>query len=274
MKKTTKKLSLGMKIASVLACLAIVSVGFASWWIVNYPKPVEHTDGSFEVYAVQTKNIYFKDIAWGDENDAATNAMIIFGHSNTTHDTKGWFGYGDGVQPQDLSAELEFTLTVNGETNDAIKDYINKVYVDFTPETVNTFKSLITSQYIAAPTLSYSLDGGNTWSAPVAYGGTETDAGTGTMTFEILTTNMTTSSQAIKVKFTFDWGEHFNDTTTGNNLNPFDFYYGKAYDDYKDDAATVMAAINDNLTNQNYSVKIHSDPYGTATAPVTTEAAS
>ena len=85
------------------------------------------------------------------------------------------------------------------------------------------------------------------------------------MTLEIPTTEMTGVSQNIKVKFTFNWGEKFKD---GNAIeNPFDFYLDKEYDDHKDDAATIMNAINTDLAGATYSVTIHSNPTGTATAP-------
>lgn len=263
MKKTTKKLSLGMKIASILACLAIVSVGFASWWIVNYPKPVEYTDGSFEVYGVETKNIYFDNMTWGTGKD---DALIIFGYPTGATTNKGWFGYSkwteqntDGVKEEDMTAVFNFTLKMDDES-ETINNYMDVVTVTFTP-VYDGFAALVNdTKYIAAPVIEYSLDGGTSWETGATYNG-------GATTFDIETETMTGSFQNIKLRFTFGWGEYFNDETTQENLNPFDFFNGQDYSvDLAGEAQEVMVAIKA-LESASYKINIGSTPAGEATAP-------
>lgn len=263
MKKTTKKLSLGMKIASVLACLAIVSVGFASWWIVNYPKPVENNDGSFEVYGVETKNIYFDNMSWGEGKD---DALIIFGYPTGATTNKGWFGYtksvadnDGGVEEEDMSAIFKFTLKADDE-GAALNDYMDVVTVTFTP-IHDDFNALVTeSKYIAAPVIEYSLNGGTSWQTGATYNGAAT-------TFDIEADSMTGSFQDIQLRFTFGWGEYFNDAETNENLNPYDFFNAQTYSVARgEEAASVMNAIKA-LETATYKVEIGSNPTGEATAP-------
>ena len=262
MKKTTKKLSLGMKIASILACLALVSIGFASWWIVNYPKPVEYNEGSFEVYGVETKNIYFDNMAWGT---GADDAAVIFGYPTNAQNNKGWFGYSkwtesntSGVKEQDLSAVFSFTLKID-EDGEALNDYMDKITVSFAP-TYESFNELVSEkQYIAAPVIEYSLNGGETWLEGATYAG-------GTTTFEIDADTMTGSYQDIQIKFTFNWGEYFN-SDNGDNLNPYDFFNAMDYSvENAEEAQDVMEAI-EALKNTSYKLTISSTPEGEATAP-------
>ena len=49
-------MSLGVKIASILTCLALTAVGFASWLILK-PAEEKTASGSFTVYSVEDNNI-------------------------------------------------------------------------------------------------------------------------------------------------------------------------------------------------------------------------
>ena len=69
MKQRKGKFTLGMKIASILSCIALVSVGFASWWIIRLPSP-ETKGGSFEVYSVDEKKINYTDVKFVTEAGA------------------------------------------------------------------------------------------------------------------------------------------------------------------------------------------------------------
>ena len=131
MKKRTKKLTLGMKVASILACLALVSVGFASWWIIQFPETETVNDGSFEVYAVETKNITFENVQFVD------GAQITYGYTNA-NPTYNWLGADKwdantnptGVKPEKLSSTLQFKVVVDDADAD-LDDYLQTIKIDF-----------------------------------------------------------------------------------------------------------------------------------------------
>ena len=259
MKQTKFKFSLGMKLVSILSCIALVSVGFASWWIVNYPAPKELSDGSFEVYSVDEKNIYFDSVSFGSGKD---NALVIFGYPTGAEDNKGWFGYStsgeNAVQEEDLQAVLSFTLKID-DGDGAINDYVENVFVDFTPNDTD-FAGLV-DNYISAPVITYSLNGGVDWKTGTTYSSNGTK-------LTIPTTDMTSSSQVIQVRFEFGWGETFNDDTQdGKNINPYDFYNKQTYS--KSNATSAKATMTEiaKLADATYTVNLSTSPEGTATAP-------
>ena len=269
MKKTTKKLSLGMKIASVLACLAIVSVGFASWWIVKFPAPTKATDGQFEVYAVNTKSIHFSNIAWGTVDDADSD--VVFGHPGSGTAVR-WLGYDNDVQAQDLEAVLSFTVSVhNGEevtdeldSGSALKNYLDTISLVFDPQSAN-FDAAI-GNGIAAPKISYSLDGGTNWSDAQTY---SADKYTLTINADTQTGNFadafTTGTQVVMVKFEFGW-EYTPAGDSTQTVNPYDYYNGKTYKDaLATEAAGILSKIND-IGNTTYKIDISTTPAGEANA--------
>jgi hypothetical protein len=65
------KFSLGMKIVSLLSCVALVSMGFASWWILKLPETDPYTNGSFTAYAVAEKNITIDNFVFTEGDDDA-----------------------------------------------------------------------------------------------------------------------------------------------------------------------------------------------------------
>ena len=209
MKKTTKKLSLGMKIASVLACLAIVSVGFASWWIVQMPDPKEFNTGSFTVYTVDTKNAKI-------ENFSAENTEIIFGTNGTV--TEKWLVARD-IAPQNLTATFTFDLVLydnykDGQQNDpsttsTIEEFVGDVDFLFSPQYASKLDAAIGAKYIKAPVITYYLDNVKGESKSYTNGDT---------TLDIPMTGVDANKVTVKVTLEFAWGEAFDEK------NPYEFY--------------------------------------------------
>ena len=236
MKTTIKtRFSLGMKIVGILSCLAIVSVGFAAWWIIKYPEPQSYESGSFTVYAVDEKEIQFTGIT------TQGNAEIVFG-APATPETEGWLGYND-MATENLTAIVKFTVSING-TNDQLSKYLDGIDVTFDPgaafETVN-------GNYLAAPKVYYQID--------------KTD-GEWTELTDGLVPAPNKDVADVYLKFEFGWGE----ATEGKN--PYNYFNGKEVDQKhatitdktnKDVATEMLTAINGLNTNK-YRVQISANP--------------
>lgn len=214
MKKTTKKLSLGMKIVAILACLALASVGFASWLILQVENPDTMTDGSFTVYSVDTKNVKIEGAAFTGDS-----AKIIFG-KKTEGVTESWLIAGENVADENLKATLTFNVNLyddDGQLSDAgaIKDYISEVELSFVPTGID---DAITANYITAPVITYSYkDNDNT-----EHTGTITyDPNNDAADLSISMVDADKNTVAVTVTIEFDWGTAFD------NQNPYEYFNAK-----------------------------------------------
>lgn len=234
MKKTTKKLSLGMKIASILACLALVSVGFASWWIVKLPETVTNNDGSFETYAVVDKEIQISTPTYD-------NSLIVFGKpaSGTTR----WLSYdANTVQAENLVSIMSFTVSIKDDTTTTLNTFLNKIKIEFDPQDANSvFDTAISNGSIAAPVVEYKVDNGN-WTSAGAYTADK-------ISFEIDAPAANTAN--VQIRFTFDWG------TTCDGENPYTYFNGegKTYEDYAEIAKALLTDVS-KLNGVTYKVSI------------------
>ena len=235
--RVKSRFSLGMKIVGILSCLAIVSVGFAAWWVIKLPEPKTLESGSFTVYAVDEKNIEFSDIS------AEGNADITFGAPETPEGT-GWLGY-TGIANDHLTAILKFTVSVN-DANDKLSNYLDGITVEFNPGAV--YSSLLADNvkkhYVAEPEIYYQVDGTdeNSWNE--------------------LTNNLVpapaSDSADVYLKFVFKWGD------ATENENPYNYFNDKTIDEdhaliegktNKEVALDMLGAVRDLNTNK-YNVKI------------------
>lgn len=211
MKKTTKKLSLGMKIVAILACLALASVGFASWLILQVENPAPMTDGSFTVYSVDTKNVKIEGAAFTGDS-----AKIIFG-KKTEGVTESWLIAGADVANENLTATLTFNVNLyddDGQPSDggAIKDYISEVELKFDPTGID---DAIEAYYITAPVIAYTYgEGENQKTGKINYSA-END------TLSIAMDKATGNTVAVTVTIEFDWGTAFG------SQNPYEYFNDK-----------------------------------------------
>lgn len=240
------KLSLIVKIASVLACFAIASVGFASWWIINYPEAKEYNQGSFNAYTVSEKEITFGDVT------AVGDANIVFGKPANTQTTTKWLGSSD-VDNENLTAVLKFDVTLDSEDNDALNTYLETIDVEF--NTGDAYAGLVGSGYVAAPTVSYKI-GDDTTEYTTLTAGSD-----GKYSIEAPTDKTAT----IYLKFDFGWG------TATNEQNPYDYFNGQTYSaELAGQAKTMLEAIGGvvqsdgtvvgGINSQKYNVKITATP--------------
>ena len=267
MKKGRKiKFTLGMKIASILCCVALVSVGFAAWWIVEFPQAKETTAGSFTVYDVTSKEIEITNVKFLDDDADATptavdfetpdanidDAKIIFGHPVETNTTANWFGYDDSkVQAEDLETILQFDVAIkNADNEDPISKFIETIKISF--NVGDKYHALI-GQGVAAPVVSYRIGTTGEFGTATAKTYVKTpDVDNAPLEIEIPKAEFATGeSVTVQVKFEFGW------SFSGQTENPFDYYNAQDYtNELGSEANTVLTGI--------YSLYDLTDP----TAPV------
>ena len=214
MKQRKFKFSLGIKIASILSCLALVSIGFASWWIVQVKNDNGTKEGSFTVYEVKDKDILI-------DNVVLENSTIIFGTSPDPV-TPVWLLANTSGADQMTTQSLVATLTFKVSTTEInLSEITGGVTVKFTPDanSKSAFDAAIDAGYIAAPVITASYDAG---SGAQGIAATQiTNNGTyakGDVIVTLPAEALATTSVNVTVTFTFGWG----DMTDGKN--PYDYF--------------------------------------------------
>ena len=263
MKQRKFKFSLGIKIASILSCLALVSIGFASWWVISINKPAAASTGSFTVYEVEEKNVNITV----DGNNGWTGAEIIFGKSTKTPaTTPTWLLANDpNMKNQSLSATLKFNVATD-DADVALDELVGGVTVTFdlstaevaVPETIDAdekmtfaelFQYAMGKGYIAAPKIS------GTYGSGTSIGDAQTYSN-GAVTVALPAAALTTNSVDVTINFEFGWGSMtYKD---GANQNPFDYFNTVDYNTTNKENALAMLTTIDLLGDvQNaYSVTI------------------
>ena len=197
MTRKTKKFSLGVKIASILCCVALTAVGFASWLILKPAEKIERT-GSFEVYTV-------------DENQLTitvtptSNTTIIWGKDGRTAQSSDWLLAQSDVKTQNLTATFEVTVESSNLNLDEVMSGTN-VKFDMT-NALSAYQAAVTNGVIAMPTVTVNGNAA-TLTNGVATALVAPTASVQTMTFNVVVT--------------FAWGA---------NGNPYTYYNGQAYSD-------------------------------------------
>lgn len=226
MKQRKFKFSLGMKIASILSCIALVSVGFASWWIVQMPDPVTYENGSFTVYTVDTKNVRIENFKVKDN----TEASIIFGRTSGV--TERWLLSDSDDKEQNLKVTFTFDVNLYDNYKEGASDnklteggnlskFVGNIKLNFAPTVKTNLDAAIKAKYITAPVITYSY-GSKTGNITYNPDATEN-------TLDIDMSGATSNTQAVTLTIEFKWGETFDtngtaDTDLDDNLNPYAFY--------------------------------------------------
>ena len=283
------KFSFGMKIAGILCAVSLVSVGFASWWIVNYPAAQEDIAGNFTVYSVTSKKITINNIHFlTDANDTnepiddnganeRADASIIFGKpaNAATYFTDGktnhnWLGQ-TAVDDEDLETILQFSvgITEGAEDNDALASYVDSINVEFDAASIED----AIGNGLAAPKAYYRLGTTGDWSEAITYNA-EADA---PISISIAKTAFTSGATVtVQVKFEFGWKyQSAAGQTNGNKadvtINPYLHYNSYAYDaalaeelskKVEGSANTGILETISALNTANYSVTISTTPSG------------
>ncbi|MBQ7408519.1 MAG: hypothetical protein IJW13_04520 [Clostridia bacterium] len=139
-----RKFALSLKIASLLSCIAILSVGFASWLVI---RPVEDQihQGTVTTATVSDENLTL-------EFAEADNAEIHFGYSNRETTANDWLvPGGNDLKPADLLVTFDFTVT-DTTTNQA--DYtitVNLASIVAEGKNAEAFQGLIDAGILGTP---------------------------------------------------------------------------------------------------------------------------
>ncbi len=101
-KNRKRKFALGIKIAAMLSCVAIASVGFASWLIIQDTAP-KSTGGNITASTVDDASLTF--------GDPSGTGNIVFGKSGTV--TPTWLVAGSDVADDSLTATFTVAYTAS-----------------------------------------------------------------------------------------------------------------------------------------------------------------
>ena len=230
MKSATKRFSLGIKIASILTCLVVAAVGFASWLIVKPAAPVTES-GSFTVNEVETVNVQL--------SVTPVKSAIVFGKPATLNKTNPWLRASDDMAAEALTAQFDVTVDTTKD-NVLITSTADKFDVTFNVKEAfaEVFNGAI-GEYIAAPVVN--IKSGDTVVATATYNKAAT-------TVSIAASDAKT--QTFTVEIVFDWGtitgganpyEYFNDlAATDENVTKANTFLTKIYEITSTTSATAI----------------------------------
>lgn len=229
MKKTAKKFSLGVKIASILTCVVIAAAGFASWLIIS-PAEASEENGSFTVYDIETQDI---SIAVTPVEDATSSTKIVFGKTETTN-ALPW------LQATDVASDalfVKFDVTVSSDGSALLNSVAKNIKVTFdVSDTVSAnFDTAINTNCIAAPTLTLKANGEAIENGSGSYAVKDGESG-GFVSLNIPAPAATSISFTVEVQF--GWG------SLSGNTNPYEYFNGLEADDTNiANATTVLTNV-------------------------------
>lgn len=210
--KKRKKFALSLKVLSLLSCIAVLSVGFASWIIIQQPAQQDKA-GSITTYTTAEAGMTLTT-QWMTITEPETQPRIIFGRPSTIGTGNAiWLtskksdGVNYDVEPQVLVALLKVTYTL---------DQVDLDNITFTLAAAQaTFADLVSGGLLAAPTLQAFKDDAcaQSISDSVAYNNPLVINDTNVDDLEPVGNVYT-----FYVKVAFGWGEKLG------GLNPYTYY--------------------------------------------------
>lgn len=256
------RISLGVKIACILACVALFSVGFAAWLILQ-PTVAEEKLGSFQVYAAQENNVSIT------VTEGTQDAKINFGApASYVPGAVDWLYFDDYVASgEDATVEdLVATFTVEYSSSINLDEAVARLYISFSvPETVkDMFKD---GFFVAAPKLEYNTTSSNANAEGWVEAPYDADEGMATIAIDA----PKATSATVYVRVTFGWGEltggknpitYFNTRgangdsayvkTPGTDETAVEYYSNSQ-------AAKLMLNAIDDLDGLSYTINIDAD---------------
>lgn len=196
MKRRTLTLTL-----CILACIALIGVGFASW-VITYNKEAEVT-GNVDVDTISDQSHVITVV------DTTSISNIKFGATKTTI-SNPWLT----VPTEACNLVLTFDVTITNSNSDNLES--NPIKVELVEEAVTIGETANQKPYAAAVTAN--LVG----ALPTSTSGiviSQKDAGTEDNNYVATYT----------VTVTFTWGSKFIPSGSDSPVNPTDFYNGQTY---------------------------------------------
>lgn len=200
MKRKTLTLTL-----SILACLALIGVGFASWIISA--DAINEAEGNIIVDTVTDKSYVISAASW-----KGGNSKISFGAPKKAEMTEpnAWLTNNSAGEAENLTVTYQLTVTyADGEAATGLVES-KKIAATFGAPNDPNYKKAISDGLIIAPESTII---------------TETSAG------------------VYEITVTYKWGKHFANSATAEGVNPYTYYNGngrKATDKIGETSTTYM----------------------------------
>ena len=245
MKMRRRKFGIGLKIASLLTTIAVVSVGLASW-IITVPTLEVTADGTIKVDTVSTNAVTLTG-TWvsvtESENaitvgtDLAAAPVIYYGQPADPTATNSWLT-NDDTAKENLTAWLKVTATTSG---DAV---VSNLAVTFTASNATQFGGAIGAS-IGAPTFTVWKQSGESF----VKGDTTTYSGTSAA---VALAGSDVHTYIVKVEFS--WGTNFG------GQNAYEYFNANEYSaERASDATTKLNALQEALNGVSYTMTVTAD---------------
>ena len=222
MKRKTLTLTL-----SILACLALIGVGFASWIISA--DAIKEAEGNIIVDTVADKT-YVVSGSWLDDKSS-----ITFGAPATMNAHNPWLTNDSEGKTENLTVTYQLTVK----------------YGDNTPAT--GIKDKITALVVAPENASYTAPENASYTAPENASYTAAVNGGLIIAPKNATVEETAEGSGIyNITVTYKWGKHFADSADATEgVNPYTYYNTKTATDklsgtettYMQDAKTSLETL-------------------------------
>lgn len=211
MKRKTLTLTL-----SILACLALIGVGFASW-IISADTSA-NAEGNIIVDTVTDKSYVISAASWKDGN-----SKISFGAPKEMNVTGAWLTNDSIDKTENLTVTYQLTVTYGDSTPATGLVDSNKIAATFGAPNDPNYNKAISDELIIAPesTTIKELSGG-----------------------------------VYEITVTYKWGKHFaNSVGATEGVNPYTYYNGNGRKEtdkigetsttYMEDAKTSLKTLED-----------------------------
>lgn len=200
MKRKTLTLTL-----SILACLALIGVGFASWIISA--DAIEEAEGNIIVDTVTDKSYVISAASW-----KGGNSKISFGAPKKAEMTEpnAWLTNNSAGEAENLTVTYQLTVTYADTTPATGLVDSKKIAATVGAPNDPNYKKAISDELIIAPES---------------------------------TTIKETSAGVYEITVTYKWGKHFANSATAEGVNPYTYYNGngrKATDKIGETSTTYM----------------------------------
>lgn len=222
MKRKTLTLTL-----SILACLALIGVGFASWIISANTST--NAKGNIIVDTVTDKSYVISAASWKDGN-----SKISFGAPKEMNVTGAWLTNNSTDKTENLTVTYQLTVTYADTTPATGLVDSNKIVATFGAPNDPKYNKAISDELIIAPESTII---------------TETSAG------------------VYEITVTYKWGKHFaNSANATEGVNPYTYYngngrqandiIGETSTTYMQDAKTSLKTLEDIGANVEFTLTI------------------
>lgn len=222
MKRKTLTLTL-----SILACLALIGVGFASWIISANTST--NAKGNIIVDTVTDKSYVISAASWKDGN-----SKISFGAPKKMNVTGAWLTNNSTDKTENLTVTYQLTVTYADTTPATGLVDSNKIVATFGAPNDPKYNKAISDGLIIAPESTII---------------TETSAG------------------VYEITVTYKWGKHFaNSADATEGVNPYTYYngngrqandiIGETSTTYMQDAKTSLKTLEDIGANVEFTLTI------------------